>query len=197
MKITKSFILLLFIVFLSCSSKGETNHNDSFIDASGNSKWKHYRAPDGTFAIKIPDDWKLERNAQDDAWITLIDSNKYSAAKLVIMTAGIPPMADDPPDLKSLKLSGLAEPFFKGWVGAINEQARVEGTGNIYKTRFRNADALRMDVSYYRGDKDDPRTGYGLFLFGKKSLFFITLTGNKVGVSKLESIASTLEIEPR
>jgi hypothetical protein len=162
---------------------------------------KDYADPDGAFSIKIPDGWKVEREEASGAHMTgaqmtVVTSEEYRAANLSIMTFKDAPPKTDPADLQDYMLTEGSEPFFRNWVDGLKEQARVEGKGNVYRTRVDNVDALRMDITYYRGDADDPRKGYALFLIGPKTTFFISLTGNRQGFEELEKIISTLDIEP-
>ena len=185
-----SLCILLFAVTLgeSCGAGGASNR--------GNLSSKDYSDPDHAFAIKIPDGWKVEREEKDEAYLTVIRPNQYRAANLSIMTIKAAPAKTDTAELKSHMLVESSKPFFQGWINGLREQARVEGTGNIYPTRFGDFDALRMDVTYYREDADDPRQGYSVFLIGSKTTFFISLTGSQARFKELEEIISTIRMEP-
>ncbi|MGA9993896.1 MAG: hypothetical protein WBP93_00715 [Pyrinomonadaceae bacterium] len=155
-----------------------------------------YSAPDYAFAIKIPGGWKLEREETDGAFMTVIRPDPSRAANLSIMTINVALTKTPSAELKSHILIETSKPFFQGWINGLKEEARVEGTGNIYPTRFANFDALRMDVTYYRDDADDLRQGYSLFLIGDKTTFFISLTASKPQFKELEKIISTIRLEP-
>lgn len=95
--------------------------------------------------------------------MTVIRHDQYRAANLSIMTTdGNLPGTISAERGSHLRVEG-SKPFFQGWINGLKEQARVEGTGNIYPTQFAGFDALRMDVTYYRDDADDPRQGYSAF----------------------------------
>jgi hypothetical protein len=165
-------------------------------DNPGSASSRDYLAPDRAFVIKIPGDWKLERDEKDGAFMTSIRPAGEHAANLSIMTINGALTKPDSAGLKSHMLVETSKPFFQGWMNGLKEQARVEGTGQIYPTRFADFDALRMDVTYYRDDPDDPRRGYCVFLLGDKTTFFISLTGSKSRFKELEKIISTIRLEP-
>jgi len=203
---SNSLLLLLFVVILrggGCagglrSSTSSNNPPHERVSAPVNSaavSSRDYRAPDNTFAIKIPDGWRLERDEKDEAVMTVIRSDQYRAANLSIMTinGALPKTAAE---LRSHMLVEGSKPFFQGWIDGLKDQARVEGTGNIYPTRFASFDALRMDITYYRNDADDPREGYSVFLTGDRTTVFISLTGSRSRIRELEKIISTMRIEP-
>lgn len=128
--------------------------------------------------------------------MTVIRPEHYRAANLSIMTVKGAPAKADSAELQSHMLVEGSKPFFQGWLNGLKEQARVEGTGDIYPTRWGNFNALRMDVTYYRGDADDPRQGYCIFLNGDKTIFFISVTGSRSRFKELEEVISTIRIEP-
>ena len=53
-----------------------------------------------------------------------------------------------------------------------------------------------MDITYYRGDADDPRLGRGIYLLGDKTTFFVSMTASHPRFRELEEIVATLRIEP-
>jgi hypothetical protein len=157
---------------------------------------KLYTAPDNAFAINIPAEWQVEREENDGAYMTMIRPAEQRAANLSIMTIDAAPAETDSAELQSYTLTEAGEPFFRGWVEGLREQARVEGEGDVRPTRFANTSALRMDVTYYRGDADDPRRGRAIFLIGEDTTFFVSLTASSQLFGELEEIVSTLRIEP-
>jgi len=152
-----------------------------------------YSAPDNAFTIKLPSDWNVKRDQTDLGYLTVI---QHRAANITILTANNSLPEFDTAEQKSHLLVESGKPFFEGWIGSLEKQARIEGTGKIYPTRFVGLEALRTDVIYYRGDADDPRLGYSVFLFGDKTSFFISVTGSRARFKNLESIISTIRIEP-
>jgi hypothetical protein len=157
---------------------------------------RDYKDPDGAFAVKVPGGWKVEREDKDGAYLTVIRHEQYRAANLSILTIPGASAKNAPADLQPHVLADSSRPFFQGWIGGLKEQARVEGTGDVYPTQFKNFRAMRLDVTYYRGDADDPRSGYAIFFYGDKTSYFISLTGSRSGFKELEEIISTLRIEP-
>jgi hypothetical protein len=164
---------------------------------------KKYDDPGGAFSVKMPCGWKAAREELkaarkelDGANMTVITSDEYRAANLSILTKNEARGQPRSADLQEFALTEASRPFFQGWINGLKEQARVEGLGEVYRTRFANLDARRLDITYYRGDGDDPRKGYGLFLIGRETIFFISLTAARPVFGELEKIISTLEIEP-
>jgi hypothetical protein len=155
-----------------------------------------YADPDDAFAVNIPAGWQVEREEHDGASMTAIRPGHHRAHNIAIMTVKAAPAPTDSAELKSFTLTDSSKPFFKGWLEGLREQARVEGTGEVYPTRFDNSSALRMDVTYYRGDADDPRQGRCVYLIGKRTTFFICLTASSSRFGELEEVTSTLRIEP-
>lgn len=167
----------------------------------GSAVRKDYADPGGAFSIEIPGGWKVERQEargahMNGAHMTVVTSEEYCAANLSIMTLKDAPAKTDSADLQDYTLTEGSKLFFRSWVDGLKEQARVEGAGKVYRTRVDNVNALRMDITYYRGDADDPHKGYGLFLIGSKTTFFISLIGNRQGFEELEKVISTLNVEP-
>jgi len=157
---------------------------------------KLYTDPDDAFAVSVPADWLVEREEQDGAHMTVIRPAQQSAANLSIMTIkGAPPEMDSE-EMRSSMLSHSSEVVFRGWLEGLKEQARVEGSGDVIPTRLDNVSALRTDVTYYRGDADDPRRGRAIYLIGDNTTFFVSLTASSRLFSELEEIVSTLRIEP-
>ena len=128
--------------------------------------------------------------------MTLIRPEQSRPANISIMTINNGLRQNASAEWKSNMLVEISKPFFQGWINALKEQARVEGTGNIYPTQFADFDALRTDVTYYRNDADDPRQGSSIFLIGAKTTFFISVTGSKSEFKELEQIISTIRLEP-
>jgi hypothetical protein len=202
-----SQFFLLLVVALACACGGVKNpqsapsdsSSDAVVNPAGERAGggaKNYSDPDDAFTIEIPPGWKVEREEKDGAYMTIIRPEQYSAANLSIMTINVAQPKNTSADLQSYMLSESSRPFFQGWINGLKEQARVEGTGEIYPTEFANVSAMRMDVTYYRNDADDPREGYSLFLNGDKTTFFISLTGSRARFNELKEIISTLRIEP-
>jgi hypothetical protein len=160
---------------------------------SASASLRTYSAPDNAFTIKLPSDWKLQRDETDFGYLTVIQNH---AANISILTANNRLPEFETAEKKSHLLVESSKPFFEGWIGGLEKQARIEGTGKIYSTQFRSLEALRTDVTYYRDDADDPRLGYSLFLLGNQSMFFISVTGSRSRFKDLENIISTIRIEP-
>lgn len=162
----------------------------------GGARTKVYRDPGGDFAVSIPEDWRVEREERNGAYMTTIRPNPNRAANLSILTVKAAPAETDSAELRSFMLTEGSKPFFRGWVEGLREQARVEGRGEVEPTQLDNSNALRMDITYYRGDADDPRLGRGIYLIGDKATFFVSMTASRSGFRELEEIVATLRIGP-
>ena len=152
-----------------------------------------YSAPDHAFTIKVPRDWKLQRDEIDDGYMTVIQDHAANIS-ILIPNSRLPEF--DTAEKKSYLLVESSKPYFEGWLDGLEKQARIEGRGKIYKTLFSGLEALRTDITYYRNDADDPRLGYSVFLFGDEKIFFICVTGSRSRFKELERIISTIRIEP-
>ncbi len=155
-----------------------------------------YTDPNDAFAVKIPAGWQVERDEHDGAHTTVIRPGHHRAANISILTVKAAPAPTDSAELKSFTLIDSSKAYFNGWLEGLREQARVEGTGEVYPTRFNNSSALRMDVTHYKGDADDPRQGRCVYLIGKRTTFFICLVATISRFGELEEVTSTLRIEP-
>lgn len=153
-----------------------------------------YTDPDGAFRLKLPSGWKAEREKEEGGSKTLISSDRYNG-KLLILAASIPSDPKRSASLKEYMLTNMSAPYFEGWVNGLKEQARVE-TGKVYSTTMGGLNARRRDVTYYRGDGNDPRKGYAIFTLGEGTVIFLGLTGTNEGYAILDSIISGIVIEP-
>jgi hypothetical protein len=203
-------LLLLFAVALAeACGAGDASQNresPSAVDSSGagvraagnrgTAGAKDYVDPNNDFAVKIPAGWKVKRDEEDGAYMTVITPEPPRAAHISIMTIQAAPAKTAPPDLRARMLVESSAPYFKAWMDGLREQARVEVTRDIHRTRFDKFDALRMDVTYHKGDADDPRRARTIFLLGNKTTFFISVTGSQSLFNEPEEIISTIRIEP-
>jgi hypothetical protein len=204
------WLFLLTVVPLghSCGAAQRANHSEGISPGGDSAKTggetpvsraaalKDYAAPDGAFSVKLPHGWEVKREEDGESYMTVFTSGEYRAANLSILTGDTGLIKTAPTDLQDYTLTDASQGPFQGWLDGLKEQARVESSGKVYRTRVDGIDALRLDVTYYRGDGDDPRKGYALFLIGQKKTFFISLTGARPGFAELEKIISTLDIEP-
>jgi|GEM_PF-3425315 hypothetical protein len=187
---TLCLLVFISIFGIACSVR---NVQQATPVNSTSANLRTYSAPDNAFTIKLPGNWKLQRDETDLGYLTVIQDH---AANISILTANnrLPEFETD--EKKSYLLVESSKPFFEGWIGGLEKQAHIKGTGRIYATQFSGLEALRSDVTYYRDDADDPRLGYSLFLFGHQNMFFISVTGSRSRFKDLENIISTIRIEP-
>jgi hypothetical protein len=199
--------LLLFALTLAAACKpsrgqggaANTGRPDTASNAAGRraeTEPKDYLDTDGDFSIKVPDGWAVEREEKDGAYMTVIRPTRQRPANISILTIKAARARTDPAELQSRTLVESSQPFFRGWFDGLAEQARVEDRSDVYPTRFANLNALRLDVTYYRDDADDPRRGYAVYLIGDRTTCFITLTAGRSQLKELEEILSTIRIEP-
>jgi hypothetical protein len=155
-----------------------------------------YTAPDRAFSISIPSDWKVERENRETGWMTMISNDSQPPARLVILTNGFNPPNRDFAELRAKILADISAPHFQGWIEALKENSRVSDVSKPYSVRVSGIDARRLDLTYRRGDRYDPRKGYAIFLFGKKTSFFVTLTGSGSAFDELEKVFASWQVEP-
>lgn len=177
-------------------ANGNSNATVHAPDNRGSVSSKLYTDPDNAFTIRIPDDWGVERDEKDGAYMTVIRPEQSRGANLSIMTIKAVRETTDSAELKSYMLVESSKPFFQAWVNGLREQARVEVTRDVHTMRFNNSDALGLNLNYYREDADDPHRGYCVFLIGDKTTFFIASTASRTRFKELEEIVSTIRIEP-
>ncbi|MFL6332462.1 MAG: hypothetical protein ACJ754_03875 [Pyrinomonadaceae bacterium] len=183
------------------SSPATTNNSSPAVSNStanrGAVRTRVYRAPGGAFTLNLPEGWRVEREPKDGADMTVIRPAEGRAANLSILTGkAAPAEEEDSAEFRSYMLSESSYPFFLGWIEELKEQARVEDEGQPAPTQLDQTDALRKDVTYYRGDADDPRRGRCIYLVGEKTFFFISLTASRSRFGELEEIVNTLRVEP-
>ncbi|MFL6286660.1 MAG: hypothetical protein ACJ74Q_26275 [Pyrinomonadaceae bacterium] len=202
-----ALLLLLFALTLAQACKpsrgqkgaANTGRTDAPSNAAGRragTELNDYYDTDGDFSIKLPDGCAVEREEQDGAYMTVIRPARQRPANISILTIKAVLPKTDSADLQSHMLVDSSEPFFRGWFNGLVEQARVEDRSDVYPTQFANLNAMRLDVTYYRDDDDDPRRGYAVYLIGDKTACFITLTAGRSQFKELEEILSTIRIEP-
>ncbi len=167
-----------------------------FVPQTGASQGARYTDPEKAFSISLPARWTVEREKRELGWVTLISSDSQPPAKLVILTTPYEPPPNGPAELKAKILSEVSAPYFQGWISALKEQARVGEPGKPETLSLNGFDARQVDLGYRRGDQYDPRKGRAIFFFGRKTAFFVTLTGSRSVFPDLEKALSTWQVEP-
>ncbi|HEX8070089.1 MAG TPA: hypothetical protein VF546_09075 [Pyrinomonadaceae bacterium] len=155
---------------------------------------RDYLAPDGAFRVQLPAGWTVESETHDGLTMTWLKGDRDAGMLLVMSSAGPPPTDDA--GLQARYLEDGGKPLFGAWIDMMKEVGRVEGTGRVCQTRVKGTAAMRTNVTFYRGDANDPRAGYGLFLFGPSRQFFFGLTGHDAGLRAAEAVLASLELEP-
>jgi hypothetical protein len=156
--------------------------------AAAQSSGRLYRDPARTFSIRLPSGWTAEREGE----VVVISSSEHTA-KLAILAGRSSQIADASDEVKYNSLPELGDAVFRGWLGALRDGASRVSAGEARRTKVKGLDAMRMNVKYYRGNS--PREGYGLYVVGDDSIYFITLTGDSSGLEALEDVFSTLRFE--
>lgn len=156
---------------------------------------KPYVDPDGYFTMDVPGGWKVVHSEDDNGKHTLFTSEK-GIGTIEFLVIPLPPLAASPDDLRARLLAELSRPYFTGWLGGFKGQVKNVKAEKVKKIKVDGKDALRLSVSYERGDASDPRKGHATFLLGKSATFFFALTGTRDGYGPTEKILSTFAITP-
>jgi hypothetical protein len=127
--------------------------------------------PDRLFSVVVPAGWQTRVEPSPEGPITwLTDGTAY-----VSVMGGRVDMTRVAPQLRARLLEEGSQPYFRGWLDAVRNVGRVQARP-VTRTRAFGHPALRLDVTYRRGDARDPRTGYALFVQGDRATYFITAT---------------------
>lgn len=153
----------------------------------------------GAFSVELPAGWSATRSEAParrrvhDS-MTLFEKQQPAPVKVTVL------VATSPQRIEPAFVSELAVPYIDGWLEALKRDTQLTRLSKLRKVTFLNRVAVRCDVSYLRGDANDPRTGYALVFAGVNALFMLTLTGsanNQDGLGEAERILSSLKTEPR
>jgi hypothetical protein len=177
-----SVCLVVFGLLASAASGGETL----------------YRDPDGAFSISIPSHWKVSREAGqsiDTRYLTAFRSEKREHLRFAVLTQ---PINELPTKAKTWPLTDRAKGFIDGWVGVLQNSAKVK-PGKIEEATFNGMKAAKCELSYTRGDRADPRTGYMYFLWGDSYavlLFAAAPASDAAARREVDDAARTFTLEP-
>jgi hypothetical protein len=125
--------------------------------------------PERLFSVRLPAGWSARTEASPEGPITWLTGEN---AVVSVMAARVPAPRRDPRLLDRLLADG-GQVYFQGWLGALRGIGRVQARP-VTRTRVFGYPALRLDVTYRRGDARDPRTGYALYALGDNTSYFIT-----------------------
>jgi hypothetical protein len=154
---------------------------------------REYRDPDRRFTLQLPAGWTVERKIDANGWFTVTRSES-PIAKLIILANPLPSLEGEPADLKDRQLVEMARPVFSGWIEALKNQGRVEILRRAYRVKMRGIDALRLDVLYFLGDAHDPRQAQAIFLFSRRSSFFLVSSAERAGLEAGDKILASWQI---
>jgi hypothetical protein len=145
--------------------------------------------PDRLFTVMLPAGWRSRVDASPEGPITwFTDSTAY-----VSVMAGRVDVTRVTPQLRARFLEEGSEPYFRGWLDALRDVGRVQARP-VVRTRAFGYPALRLDVTYRRGDARDPRTGYALFVQGDRATYFITAIGPARTFSAADRLVAALRL---
>lgn len=156
---------------------------------------REYHDPDRRFTLQLPAGWTVERKVDANGWLTFAQSEN-PVAKLIILANPIPSLEGEPADLRDRQLVELARPIFTGWIESLKDQGRVEILRRAYRVKVRGMDAMRLDVRYFRGDARDPRQAQALFLFSRRSSFFLVASAERAGRAVGDQVLASWQVLP-
>jgi hypothetical protein len=144
--------------------------------------------PDRLFTLAIPLGWAVQTSPTPEGPITWLASGR---ANVTVMAWRLPRTRAAAP-VETL-LEGLAQPYLDGWLRALRDKGPVRARP-VTHTRFLGYPALRLDVTYWKHDADDPRTGYALFALGGGASYFVTANARAgaPGIAAADAIVATL-----
>lgn len=146
--------------------------------------------PEQLFTATVPAGWRSQVEPSPEGPITwFTDGTAY-----VSVMGGRVDVTSAPPQLRARHLEEGSQPYFRGWLDALRGMGRVQ-TRPVASTRAFGYPALRLDVTYRRGDARDPRTGYALFVQGDRATYFITATGPTRTFAAADGLVAALRLE--
>lgn len=158
-----------------------------------------YRDPDGAFSISIPKRWKVRREegkGRDTQNLTAFHSEQREHLRFAVLTQ---PINELPARAKTWPLTDRAKGFMDGWVGVLQNSAKVK-QGSIEDATFNGMKAAKCELSYTKGDQADPRTGYMYFLWGDSYavlLFAAAPASDTAARQEVDDAARTFKLEPK
>jgi len=143
-----------------------------------------YQSPDLCFSFPVSDGMQTQRNALDPK--TFMTTAVSGDGKLHIKVMNMGLKLNAPPEKMKFMLQESARPYFEGWLGPFQKEAReFKITRQVSETRLNRHDALVMEVNYLRGDADDPRKGKAIYLITPNQTYLITATAKSGGEQAL------------
>jgi len=156
---------------------------------------REHRDPDRRFTLQLPAGWTVERKVDANGWLTVARSEN-PVAKLIILANPLPSLEGEPADLRDRQLGEMARTVFPGWIKSLEDQGRVEILRRAYRVKVRGMDALRLDVRYFLGDAHDPRQAQALFLFSRRSSFFLVSSAERAGLAAEDKVLASWQVLP-
>jgi len=148
-----------------------------------------YRDPARTFSIRLPSGWTAERSGE----LIVISSSEYTA-KLTALVGRDSRFASASEEVKYRAIPEMSQVLFNPWLDVLRDGASRVSAERAFRTKVKGLDAMRMNVTYYRGSS--PRKGYALYVMGGEAVYFFTLTGDEDGLEAVREVFSTIQFEP-
>ncbi|HEX2210376.1 MAG TPA: hypothetical protein VHG93_22045 [Longimicrobium sp.] len=146
--------------------------------------------PERLFTVIVPHGWRARVDPSPEGPITwLTDGTAY-----VTVMGGRVDVTRVAPRLRARFLEEGSQPYFRGWLDALRDLGRVQARP-VARTRAFGYPALRLDVTYRRGDARDPRTGYALYVQGDRATYFITATAPARAFPAADRLVAALRLE--
>jgi hypothetical protein len=149
-----------------------------------------FTGPERLYSVQLPAGWRTRVDPSPEGPIaTLTNGTAY-----VNVLAGRVDLTRTAPALRSAMLEEGSKGYFQGWIASLRDVARVQ-TRPMVRTRAFGYPALRLDVTYRRGDAHDPRTGYALWVQGDRASYFIVATAPSAAFAAASRVVAALRLD--
>jgi len=149
-----------------------------------------FTGPERLYTVRLPAGWRSRVDPSPEGPIaTLTDGTAY-----VNVLAGRVDLTRTTPALRSAMLEEGSKGYFQGWLASLRDVARVRARP-VVRTRAFGYPALRLDVTYLRGDARDPRTGYALWVQGDRASYFIVATAPAAAFAPADRLVAALRLD--
>ena len=145
--------------------------------------------PERLFTLTVPAGWRSRVEPSPEGPITWFTDG----AAYVSVMGGRVDVRRVTPQRRARLLEEGSQPYFRGGLDALRGVGRVRARP-VARTRAFGYPALRLDVTYRRGDARDPRTGYALFVQGDRATYFITATAPARAFPAADRLVASLRL---
>ncbi len=192
MRRTTFFLLAFLLALIGALRLASTRASSSTAPAAPATAQEAdtFVGPERLFTAIVPAGWQSRVEPSPEGPITwFTDGTAY-----VSVMGGRVDATGVTPQLRARHLEEGSEPYFRGWLDALRGVGRVQARP-VEHTRAFGYPALRLDVTYRRGDAHDPRTGYALFVQGDRATYFITATAPDRAFPAADRLVTALRLE--